>query len=197
MKPPPRPFCRPLAVFACALALTAGCASRQHDHFYVLDAQPAGARESRTQFNRQATLRVTVPSLNDRSEMVLSTLKGVTVLDHERWAAPLPDLVTAILAEDLERRRADVVVLPRSSAQVDMPLVKIVVEIDQLTARLGEQVSIETHWRLTDARSGKVLLGRDSFTAAQRPENYTDIAAALSSCVGLLADRLVREIPSD
>jgi uncharacterized protein len=195
MKPLPTPFCRHLAVVSGVLMLAAGCASRQHDHFYVLDAQPAGARESRTQFNRQVTLRVTVPSLNDRSEMVWSTPNGVTVLDHERWAAPLPDLVTATLAEDLERRRADVVVLPRSSAQVDIPMVKIVVEIDQLTARVGGQVGIETHWRLTDARSGKVLLGRDSFTAAERPENYTGIAAALSSCIGLLADRLVREIP--
>ena len=197
MKPLHLLFCRPLAVAACALVLAAGCASRQRDHFYVLDAQPPGARESRTQFNRQVTLRVTVPSLNDRSEMVLTAPNGVTVLDHERWAAPLPDLVTATLAEDLERRRADVVVLPRSSAQSDIPLVKIVVEIDQITARLGAQVSMETHWRLTDARSGKVLLGRDSFTAPQQPANYTDIAAALSSCIGLLADRLVREIPAE
>jgi uncharacterized lipoprotein YmbA len=194
---PPLPPSRSLPVVACALILAAGCASRQRDHFFVLDAQPAGVRESRTQFNRQVTLRITVPSLNDRSELVLSTPNGVTVLDHERWAAPLPDLVTATLAEDIERRRADIVVLPRSSAQADIPLLKIVVEIDQITARLGEQVSIETHWRLNDARSGKVLLGRDSFTAAQRPSNYTEIAAGLSSCIGLLADRLVREIPAE
>ena len=184
-----------LPLLPVLVILSAGCASRQRDHFYVLEAQPAGVRESRTQFDRQVTLRVTVPSLNDRAEMVLTTLNGVTVLDHERWAAPLADLITATLGEDLERRRGDVVVLPRSTAQADIPLVKIVVEIDQVTARLGEQVGIETHWRISNSLTGKAVLGRDSFTAVSRPESYADIAAALSSCIGLLADRLVKELP--
>jgi uncharacterized lipoprotein YmbA len=185
-----------IPMLLCVLLLAAGCASRPRDHFYVLEAQPAGGRESRTQFNRQVTLRVTVPSLNDRAEMVLTTTNGVTVLDHERWAAPLADLVTATLGEDLERRRGDVVVLPRSAAQVDIPLIKIAVEVDRVTARLGEPVSIETHWRITDSLSGKVVLGRDTFTAVAESQGYTDIAAGLSSCIGLLADRLVREVPA-
>ena len=98
----------------CALVLLTGCVTRQRDHFYVLDAQPAGGRESRSQFDRQITLRVTVPSLVDRAEMVLaSPAGGVAVMDHERWAAPLADLVTAALARDIEQRRSDVVVLLR------------------------------------------------------------------------------------
>jgi uncharacterized lipoprotein YmbA len=186
---------KPLPLLLC-LALAAGCAARQRDHFYVLDAQPpSGIRESRTQFNRQVTLRVTVPSLVDRAEMVLTAGSGVTVLEHERWAAPLSDLVTAALGEDIERRRADVVVLPRSVDQTDIPLVKIVIEIDQVTARFGSPVSIETHWRVTDARTGKVSLGRDSFVSTQQPQSYAEVAAALSSCIALLADRLVGAIP--
>ena len=177
------------------LVLAAGCVTRQRDHFYVLDAQPSGIRESRSQFNRQVTLRVTVPSLVDRAEMVLTTEGGVTVLDHERWAAPLSDLATTALGEDIERRRADVVVLPRSADHTDIPLVKIAVEIDQVNARLGSTVSIETHWRVTDARTGKVSLGRDGFVSTRQPQNYAEVAAALSSCIALLADRLVGEIP--
>jgi uncharacterized lipoprotein YmbA len=186
---------KPFPTLVC-LVLAAGCAARQRDHFYVLDAQPAGVRESRTEFSRQVTLRVTVPSLIDRGEMVLTTMSGVTVLDHERWAAPLADLVTATLGEDIERRRGDVVVLPRSADRTDIPLIRMVIEIDQVTARLGEQLTIETHWHVTDARTSKVFLGRDAFTSTQRPQNYTEIAAALSSCIGLLAERLVREIPA-
>jgi uncharacterized lipoprotein YmbA len=185
---------KPLPLLLC-LTLAAGCVARQRDHFYVLDAQPSGTRESRTQFNRQVSLRVTVPSLVDRAEMVLTAGSGVTVLDHERWAAPLSDLVTGALGEDIERRRADVVVLPRSAGQTDIPLVKIAIEIDQISARLGNPVSIETHWRVTDARTGKVSVGRDAFVSTQQPQNYAEVAAAVSSCIGLLADRLVGEIP--
>jgi uncharacterized protein len=173
-----------------------GCATRQPDHFYVLSAQPAGARESRAQFDRQVSLRVTVPSLVDRGEMVLMTPNGVTVLEHERWAAPLADLVTTTLGQDIERRRGDVVVLPRSADQPDIPLIKISIQIDQVTAHLGDQVIIETHWRVTDPRTGKVSIGRDAFASSQRPQSYMDVASALSACIALLADRLVREIPS-
>lgn len=184
-----------LPLFVCVVTLAGGCVARQHDHFYVLDARPAGARESRTQFARQVTLRVTVPSLVDRGEMVLQTQSGVTVLDHERWAAPLADLVTATLGQDIERRRDEVVVLPKSADQSGIPLTRIVLEIDQVTARLGDQVSIETHWRVTDARTGKVSIGRDLFSSSTRPQSHTEVAAALSDCLALLADRLVREIP--
>ena len=185
-----------LPLLFCVLILAGGCAARKPDHFYVLDARPAGARESRTQFARQVTLRVTVPSLVDRGEMVLATSSGVMVLDHERWAAPLADLVTATLGQDIERRRGDVVVLPRSADQAEIPLTRIVLEIDQVTARLGDQVSIETHWRVTDARTGKVSIGRDALSSSQRPQNNSDVASALSDCIALLADRLVREIPA-
>jgi uncharacterized lipoprotein YmbA len=191
-----------LPLLVCVLILTGGCAARQRDHFYVLDARPAGARESRNQFDRQVTLSVTVPSLVDRGEMVLATVNGVTVLDHERWAAPLADLVAATLSQDIERRRADVVVLPRSADQAGIPLTRIVMEIDQVTARLGDPVGIAAHWRVTDvrngtdARSGKVSIGRDVFSSSQRTQNYTDVASGLSDCIALLADRLGREIPA-
>jgi uncharacterized lipoprotein YmbA len=185
-----------LPLLVCILVLAGGCASRQRDHFYVLDAQPAGSNDSRTQFDRRIALSVTVPSMVDRGEMVLTTSGGVIVLDHERWAAPLADLVTSTLGQDIERRRSDVVVLPRGPDQAGIPLVKIAVEIDQVTARLGDQVAIETHWRITDTRTGKVSIGRDAFVSSQRPQSYGDVAADLSACIGLLAERLVREIPS-
>jgi uncharacterized protein len=185
-----------LPLLVCVLALAGGCAARPRDHFYVLDAQPAGSNDSRTQFDRRVALRVTVPSLVDRGEMVLTTSGGVTVLDHERWAAPLADLVTATLGQDIERRRGEVVVLPRGPDQAGIPLVKIAVEIDQVTARLGDQVAIETHWRVTDTHTGKVSIGRDAFASPQRSQSYSDVAAALSTCIGLLAERLVAEIPS-
>lgn len=179
----------------CAALLLCGCVTRQHDRFYILDIQPAGPAASRSQFNRQVTLQVTVPSMLDRGEMVLITASGVSILDHERWAAPLADLVTAALGQDLERRRNDVVVLPRSADRAGIPLVRMMVEIDRISARFGEPLTMETHWRITDAASGRETLGRDAFTSAQQPQSYPQIAAALSECVALLAARLAAEIP--
>jgi hypothetical protein len=170
--------------------------THQRDHFYVLDPQPAAIATSRSQFDRQVTLQVTIPSLVDRGEMVIADAGGVSVMDHERWAAPLADMITGTLSQDIERRRGDVVVLPRSADKAGIPLIRIAVEIDQLTARLADHLSIETHWRVTDARTGKETLGRDTFVGPQQPQSYAEVAAALSACLGLLAERLAAEIPT-
>jgi hypothetical protein len=180
----------------CALVLLSGCVTRQRDHFYVLDTQPPGATESRTEFNRQVTLRVTVPSLVDRNEMVLGSATGVAVMDHERWAAPLADLVTATLARDIEQRRNDVVVLSRTADHTGIPLVRIAIDIDQVAARLGDHLTVEAHWRVTDAHTGREVLGRDAFVSPRLPQSYAEIAAALSVCIASLADRLAGEIPA-
>jgi len=183
------------ALCAALLLLMMGCVTRQRDHFYVLQAQPAAPRDAQAPSNRQITLRVTVPSTADRAEMVLWTQDGVAVLDHERWAAPLADLVTQTLGQDLERRRADIVVLSHSD-QTGVPLVKMYIDIDQITARIGVEVSIEVHWRIIDAHTGKTAVGRDSFAAPATSGNYAAVAMAMSSCVGLLADRLLSELPA-
>jgi uncharacterized lipoprotein YmbA len=74
--------------------------------------------------------------------------------------------------------------------------VKVSVEIDRVIARLADHLSIETHWRLTDARTGKEILGRDTFVSPQQPQSYAELATAFSACIALLADRLAAEIPS-
>lgn len=180
---------------ALLVLLFAGCVTRHPDRFYVLNPLPAAVAAPRSQFDRQVTLRVTLPSLVDRGEMVLGTAGGVSVLDHERWAAPLADMISGALSQDIERRRTDVVVLPKSADHAGIPLVRIAVEIDQVNARLADNLSIETHWRITDAHTGKETLGRDTFVSPQQAQSYAEIAAAFSACIALLADRLAREIP--
>jgi uncharacterized lipoprotein YmbA len=184
-----------LKVAVCVLLL-GGCVSRQRDNFYVLNPLPAAIGASRSQFDRQVTLQVTIPSTVDRAEMVVAAASGVSVLDHERWAAPLADMIDGALSQDIERRRSDVVVLAKSADKAGIPLVRIAVEIDQVTARLADHLRIDTHWRVTDVRTGKQTLGRDTFVSPEQPQSYADIAAALSACIALLADRLVAEIPS-
>ncbi len=173
-----------------------GCAASHADHFYVIDAPPGSAREASVAFTRQVTLRVSVPSLVDRAAMVISTPDGVAVLEHERWAAPLSDLITSALARDIEGKRGDVVVLPHPLDKAGVPLTTIAIDVDEVRARLGELVSIEAHWRITDAAGGKVTLGRDVFASPTHAQSYAAVADGLSAAVAMLADRLIKEIPT-
>ena len=186
---------KPLLAATGTLILLSACASHP-DHFYVLNTQPAGAGEARTSPVALAGLKVTLPSLVDRPEMVLNTsANDVIVREHERWAAPLSDLVTQTLARDLERRRSDLLVADPSASHSSGSVLKINVDVVQLTVHKGGQASIEAHWRILDPRTGKEAVGSDVFTAPLGQNDYAAVAQALSQCLGQLADRLVAALP--
>jgi uncharacterized lipoprotein YmbA len=177
------------------LSLLCACVTSRQDHFYILSAQPQGTNDARTTPATQVWLRVTLPSLVDRSEMILNTsTNGVMVLEHERWAAPLADLVTQTLARDLERRRSDLLVAGQSVGHSGEAAVKVTVDLVQMTVRKSGQASIEAHWRILDPRTGEDAVGSEIFRAPLTQDGYAAVPQALSECLGLLADRLVGQM---
>jgi uncharacterized lipoprotein YmbA len=98
--------------------------------------------------------------------------------------------VTQTLARDIERRRGDMLVTNRA---IDAKT-RIIVDVVQMTVRRGQQASVEAHWRIIDADSGKNSVGGDVFSSPLGQEGYAAVAQALSDCLGLLADRLVGEV---
>ena len=174
--------------------LLSACAGRP-DRFYILSTQPAGAGQARTLPAVPAVLKVTLPSVVDRPEMVLSTSSDdVIVQEHERWAAPLADLVTQTLARDLERRRSDLLVADSSLIRASASALKITVDVVQLTVHRGGEAVIEAHWRILDPRTGKDATGGDVFSSPLAQDDDAAAAQGLSRCLALLADRLVGEI---
>jgi uncharacterized lipoprotein YmbA len=179
----------------CTVSLLGACASTQPDHFYILSVQPQGVSRARTTPATPVTLKVTLPSLVDRSEMILNTsADGVTVLEHDRWAAPLADLATQTLARDIERRRLDVLVAASGTDRSGGTAVKITVDVVQMTVRRGDRASIEVHWRILDPRDATAVVGGDVFSTPLGQDGYAAVAQALSDCLGLLADRLVGQL---
>lgn len=182
-----------------ALLFIAGCVVHRADHFYTLSVEPKPSIEPKAQrsaFARQISLHLTLPSLVDRSELVLTSHDQATILEHERWASPLPDQFASTLGQDMEARRADLVITNRSLEQKDLPLSRITVEVVRITAERGNRVSVEARWRLVDSASGNTTVGRDTFSAAMTSNDYGQLATALSQCVAQLADRLISALPS-
>jgi uncharacterized lipoprotein YmbA len=179
----------------CSLMLLNACVSSRPDHFYILSALPQVATEVRPPSDVQAALKVTLPPWADRSEMLLNTAAGeVVVLEHERWAAPLGDLVRQTLALDIERRRPDMRVADRQVNGSNAPAIDITVDVVQMTVHRGERVRIETRWRIHDPRSAADMVGSGEFAAALGSEGYASVAQALSECLGALADRLAQQM---
>jgi hypothetical protein len=175
--------------------LLSACVSSRPDHIYILSALPQEAAADRPASDVQAALKVTLPPWADRTEMLLNTSAGeVIVLEHERWAAPLADLVRQTLALDIERRRADMRVADREVNHSNAPTINITVDVVQMSVHRGERARIEARWRIHDPRTGMDTVGGGEFTAALAGEGYASVPQALSECLGALADRLVQQM---
>jgi uncharacterized lipoprotein YmbA len=177
------------------LALLSGCAFNRPDHFYVLDSGERRTLAPRTAFATQVMLRVTLPVLVDRGEMVLMNGDDVHILEHERWASPLSDQVTTVLGQDIEARREDVIVAARRVDQSGVLNASISVDVVQLYLQQGSGVRLEARWRLQDGRDGKVSQGRETFTAPAADGGVPSMVRSVDACLGSLADRLVADLP--
>jgi uncharacterized protein len=179
-----------------AALFMASCAG-QPDHFYALSTLPSAARPPATGYATHVILSVSVPAVVDRQPMVLSTAGDrVSILEHERWAAPLSELVAGTLARDIEQRRTDVLVGDRGFDQPSDPAIKIKVDLVQLSARREGSATLEAHWRIIDAAAHIDEIGGEVFTAPVASDDYADVARAFSTCLSALADRLAEKLPA-
>lgn len=187
-----------IRLLACAaLASCLAACAGPRDHFYALSTLPAAAPGPASNYSTHVVLAVSLPALVDRRQMVIHTTGDqVLILEHERWAAPLSELVAQTLARDIEQRRPDVLVADRSFDQAGARAVHVRVDIVQVAARSGGQATIEAHWRIVDAAATSDEVGGELFAAPLGAADYADVARAFSADLGLLADRLVGKLPS-
>jgi uncharacterized lipoprotein YmbA len=148
-------------------------------------------------FTTHVLLTISLPPLVDRRQMVIAgSSDQLLVLEHERWAAPLSDLVVQTLGRNLERRRADVLVADRGFDQPDLIPVKIRVDIVHMSARVGGQATVQAHWRIVDARRKIDEVGGETFESPVVGDDYAAVARAFSNDLSSLADRLAAKIPA-
>jgi uncharacterized lipoprotein YmbA len=190
-------LCRRHLCAAClaVAAIVAGCAGPR-DHFYGLTTLPENARAATAVFTTHVMLTISLPPAVDRRQMVIATSGGqLLVLEHERWVAPLSDLVLQTLGRDLEQRRADVLVADRGFDQPSLVPVKIRVDIVRMSVRSGQAV-LEAHWRVVDARRNSDEVGGETFESPVASGDYAAVARAFSNDLSSLADRLAAKIPA-
>jgi uncharacterized lipoprotein YmbA len=119
----------------------------------------------------------------------------VSVLEHERWAAPMSELLAQTLARDLEQRRADVLVGDRGFDQSGVPSIKIKVDVVQLTVQRGGRATLEAHWRIIDPAANADEIGGETYSTPLDSDSYAAIARAFSAVLSSLAERLAAKLP--
>ena len=194
---------RPLgAVLVVVILATAGCATSPPSQFYLMTPLP-GADAPRDTGGRQDGLvlgvgPVKLPAYLDRSEVVTrSSPNALRVAEFNRWAEPLEDNFTRVIAMNLGvlagTDSVSVYPWPRSAA-VDY---QVTVDVDRFDAGANGQVVLVARWQVLAGEGGRsVRSGRTVVTEPVVSTDYEALAGAMSSAAATLSREVAAAIPS-
>jgi uncharacterized lipoprotein YmbA len=178
------------ALMICtALVLATGCASTPPSRFYTLSAV-TGSAPSPSSVS-VAVGPVSVPADVDRPQFVVSTGPNQVELDEfNRWAAPLQNGISRVVAENLVMMLGTprVTLYPQTlSADADY---RAAIEIQSFASAPGEAAMLDAVWTVRRMKDGKTETGRTPVREPVREKSFDSLAAAHSRAIA----RMSREI---
>lgn len=171
------------------------CSSVPPPRFHTLMLAPTGAAASSSVLAAGSlsweVLPVKVPAQVDQPQWVVRTVDGsLTVLEQERWIAPLGDEIRAAVAERVTKALG---AAATSAAAGKRWQVRI--EVQRFDSVPGVEARLGATWTLTSDAEGAVTLRcRGEFVQAVAGPGYLALGAAHQGTVGQLADAIVREL---
>ena len=142
------------AALCVVVALAAACASSPPSRFYTLSpTAPAGTATSKLSV---VVGPVSIPAIVDLPQIVVSTGPNqVSIDEFNRWASPLPNNISRVVAENL------VLLLgtPRVS-QFQQSLnadadIRVAIEVQSFESAPGEAATLNAVWLVRRTRDGK------------------------------------------
>ena len=188
---------KPLIPILLMLCLAVGCGTSPPSRLYLLDSVGRHT-ELPVSMNRAGwtTLGigpVSIPSYLDRQQIV--TRLGPNRIDlaqFDKWAEPLEDNLTRILAENLEHLLSEqqLAVLSWRSGLESEAEYRLVLDVLRLDGSLGDRVDLHLRWRLLDRQGQLLQRGRSNSRLAVQAQTYK----ALTQAMSLLIFRFCQDI---
>jgi uncharacterized lipoprotein YmbA len=180
-----------IAAITLWLITVGGCGRSPATRFYALTpvAGPTAAAAPASTLAPAVGVRaVELPAELDRPQIVTRAgANSVELAEFDRWSAPLRDIISRLIAENLAAQLpADRVAvypwMPGESIEQE-----VTVEIFRFEGRLGGPCVLEARWRVAgvSGRTGRVA-GRTSATE-NAGADYASLVAAQSRLVGRLS----------
>ncbi len=185
---------RALLASVCAASLLAvGCGSSPPSHFYKLTAADMPAAATSTLL--VAIGPVTVPAVVDRPEIVVSTSANELTLDEfNRWASPLQDNLSRVIAENLGTMLGTSRVILFPNALATDPEYRVAVEVRAFDSIPGTAATVDATWTVRRSRDGKTETGRTLARENVTGPGYEALAAAHSRAVARLSSDIANVI---
>jgi uncharacterized lipoprotein YmbA len=176
-------FVSPALVLATLLA---GCASSPPPKFYTLSRTPApGAAPSALSV---MVGPVTVPAVVDQPQIVVTVNPNQVALEEfNRWASPLADNISRVVAENLVDLLGTArVSLFQQALNVDADY-RVAIEVQSFESAPGDAATLNAAWVVRRMRDGKSETGRTAAREATTDKSFDALAAAHSRALSRLS----------
>ena len=193
---------RPTTAFlmlGLTLVFLAGCGTTRPSKFYILSPIPAG--ESVTATGNEPAIGlgpVVMPKYLDRPQIVQRAGDNQLLLaESHRWAEPLANNFTRVLAENLAATIPvdQVAVYPWSrTTRVDY---QVSVDVMRFDADTNGNAVLSSDWKVLETESNEVIaMKRSTFSEAALATDYAAIVAAQSRLLAAFAGEIAGVIRS-
>jgi uncharacterized lipoprotein YmbA len=176
----------PIVTLSVVAAFIAACASSPPSHFYTLSRT---ATPGATTSNLNVVVGpISIPAIVDLPQFVVSTGPNqVSLNEFERWASPLQNNISRVVAENL----VAILGTPRVSlfqqslnATADY---HVAIEVQSFESALGEAASLNAVWIVRRTKDGKAEAGRTSVREPPADKSYDALAAAHSRALAQMS----------
>jgi uncharacterized protein len=170
--------CITIAAVSLFVGLTAGCGSTPASRFYTLSAANAPAA---TSSNLSMVVGpVSVPAVVDRPQIVVTTGPNqVRLEDFNRWASPLQNNISRVVAENLVAMLGAPRVTLSQSLGADADY-RAAIEVQTFESAPGEAATLDAVWTVRRTKDGRTETGRTTVREALQEKGYDALAAAHS-----------------
>jgi uncharacterized protein len=180
-----------LPVLVMPFLLLTGCGSSPKTHFHTLVTVPPqqGSVAPDASGKPIQIGDVNLPGTLDRQSLVM---RGggttVEVLDPDRWAAPLDELMRRTLTEDLRERLGDAQVLAPGDPAPPGGVRTLVLNVQEFSGDSHGDVTLEADWAIGSPNQRGTQSHHLTVRVKAGSASPDAVTAAMSQAVGRLAD---------
>ena len=180
-----------LGTLLCILA--AGCASTPPARLYMLSASSPAAE---TALDVSVSVGpVSIPAAVDRPQIVVaSAADQVQLYDFNRWASPLQENLSSVIAQNLAALlgTSRVTRFPKtSSADADF---RVAVDVQRFDSVIGQWAALDALWTVRRMRDGNVQIHRTSVREPVHDDSFEALAAAHSRAAARLSQDIAEVV---
>jgi uncharacterized lipoprotein YmbA len=180
------------------LAVLAGCGSVPRENLYTLDAVAVPERASTANSVPGFAVIVdaaTVPELVDRPQFVVSVGESrVSILEQQRWAAPLKTQISRTVAMNLARLLGTTRVSTNPQAGGSDTDYRVTLDVQRFEARPGDAVVMEVLWSVRRGNAAEAKTGRSAVQEKIGPDGYDALVAAHNRALATISREIAAAI---